>query len=317
MRVLIADDDAVSRRVLEGTLVKWGYDVVACSDGNEAWSALQSENTPRLAILDWMMPALSGVEVCQKLRQLSPEPYVYVILLTAKIEKEDFVAGLNAGADDYVAKPFDRNELKARLRAARRILDLQAELIAAREVLRVKANYDGLTNLRNRSAILDVLAREFERARRDGLSLTAIMADIDKFKDVNDTFGHVAGDAVLRDVAKRMRSSLRIYDDIGRYGGEEFLVVLPGCDESAGLHVAERIRQAIDAESMDTSEGMIPVSISLGVASTSAVDARSVEELIRFADEALYRAKEGGRNRVESAVAPVASGNGGSVSRVR
>jgi diguanylate cyclase (GGDEF)-like protein len=302
MRILIADDDAVSRRLLEAKLIRWGYDVLACRDGNEAWEALRAEDAPRLAILDWMMPGIDGVELCRKVRNEIWEPYTYIILLTALHRDEDLVTGMEAGADDYVIKPFKSNELRVRLRAGRRIIDLQNELIEARETLREKATHDPLTGLWNHEEILRILRRQLSRAGREGGDVSVIMADLDHFKKVNDTHGHMAGDAVLRMTSKRMLSVVRDYDYIGRYGGEEFLIVLPCCDAGSARDLAERLCHIIRGESMDIPEGMVPITISLGVATNGKGGKCDPGFLVQCADQALYRAKKNGRNRVEAAV---------------
>jgi len=298
---LIADDDPVSRRLLEATVVRGGYDVIVSADGFEAWRALQGKDTPLLAILDWTMPGMDGLEVCRKLRQRAREPYVYVLLLTARGRKEDVIEALEAGADDFLTKPFHPYELQARLRAGERILGLQTELIAAREALRLQAAHDGLTGLLNRAAILDILERELARTSREGTTLAILMADLDGFKLINDTYGHQAGDAVLREVAQRMRASLRSYDAIGRYGGEEFLIVLPGCDVSQAMEVAERVRASLSGHAVDIPQGGISVTSSLGVATSGDAVEVDMDSLIQAADKALYRAKHRGRNRVELA----------------
>ena len=297
MRVLIAEDDPVSRRVLQAHLTKWNYEVVVTRDGQEAWDALQAADCPNLAILDWMMPSMDGVEVVRQLRAKATSSYVYVLLLTAKGQKEDIVAGLEAGADDYLTKPFDAQELQARLRTGRRILDLQSELLAAHEALRNEATHDHLTGVWNRSGILDLLQRECARAARTKSAVSVIMADIDHFKAVNDTYGHMAGDDVLREVASRMLSSVRAYDSIGRYGGEEFVIVLPDCCASSGVQQAERLRAGVAARPVETSGVEIPLTLSLGVAATAEGHLEDYQALLRIADAALYRAKEAGRNQ--------------------
>ena len=300
MKILIAEDDAISRRLLDTILRKWGYDVVIAYNGGQAWEELQKEDAPRLAILDWMMPEMDGVEVCSKVRERTDAPYVYILLLSAKSQREDLVKGMESGADDYITKPFDANELKVRLRAGRRILDLQTQLMSAQEALRDQAARDPLTGIWNRNALFDVFRRELSRAEREGNQLAIVMLDIDHFKNLNDTHGHMAGDAVLREFTRRITASLRPYDAVGRYGGEEFLVVLPGCTVDAGMRHAERLRGLITGDSFDTSEGRHTVTCSLGVASTSSSNPKDPDSLIRAADAALYRAKRNGRNRVES-----------------
>jgi two-component system, cell cycle response regulator len=299
MKILIAEDDQVSRRLLEAHLGKWGYQVVAARDGDEAWQILTSADAPRLAILDWMMPGVDGTELCRRVRSEGQEPYTYIMLLTALNGEENLLTGMDAGADDYLTKPFRVNELRVRLRAGRRIVDLQDELIAAREALRVKAAHDPLTGLWNHEEIIGCLQRELARAVRGGKTVAAIMADIDYFKKVNDNFGHMAGDTVLRSVAEKLHLGMRSYDALGRYGGEEFLAVLPGCEEEDAVALAERLRLSICCGPMDTADGLIPVTISLGVA-VSRVGDCDAGALMRAADQALYRAKEQGRNRVET-----------------
>lgn len=301
MKILIAEDDPISRRLLEAILAKWGYDVVVTKDGSEALQALQAEDAPELAILDWMMPGMDGVEICRKIRAERKEPYKYIILLTALHRDEDLIAGMEAGADDYIAKPFKSNELKVRLRAGRRIIELQSELISARESLREKATHDLLTSLWNHEEILQMLRQELVRSKREGNYVGVIMADLDHFKKVNDTYGHMAGDAVLRLTAQKIVTAIRSYDSVGRYGGEEFLVILPGCDREYAAFIAERIRLCIGSDNMDTPEGMIPVTMSLGVAVSGKERRGDADSLVRAADLALYQAKKNGRNRVDVA----------------
>jgi two-component system cell cycle response regulator len=296
VKILVADDDAVSRRLLEVTLKKWGYDVVVAEDGDKAWEVLQREDAPQLAILDWVMPGMDGPEICREVRALGDQRYIYLLLLTAKSEKEDLVKGMEAGADDFLSKPFDAQELRARLRAGIRILELQ-------ETLRVQAMHDSLTGLWNRAATLDFLRRELNRGKRQGTPVTVVMADIDHFKRINDTHGHLAGDVVLREVAQRLSSSVRGYDVTGRFGGEEFLIVLPGCTIQDAVDKAESLRACINQEPVDTPEGPIPVTLSLGVAVRDGAVKVDPDSLLRAADAALYRAKSGGRDRVELAAA--------------
>ncbi len=298
MRILIAEDEPLLRTLLEEKLVKWGYDVVVARNGNEAWQTLQSQDAPSLAILDWLMPGMDGIEVCRKVRKEGKEPYTYIILLTSQQRDEDIVTGMEAGADDYITKPFKHNELRVRLRAGRRIIELQNELLAARGILEEKASHDALTGLWNHGEILRILDQEVAKAEREETCLSVIMADIDFFKKINDTYGHIAGDTVLRLTAQRMLSLMRSYDSTGRYGGEEFLVVLPGGDRQNAEALAERLRLSISGESMDTPEGTIPVTISLGIAVSCKGRRREANALVKAADEALYQAKERGRNRV-------------------
>ena len=302
MRILIADDSIVSRHLLEATLRKWGYEVVVAADGLEAWNVLQGENAPRLAILDWVMPGLTGPEVCNRVRESSKNKdldYTYIVLLSSKSQREDLIVGLESGADDYLTKPFDQHELKVRLRAGTRIIDLQRELVSAREELREQATKDFLTRIWNRSSILDVLQRELSRATREKRSVGVLLADLDRFKSINDTYGHFAGDAVLREFTRRMTTAMRPYDSIGRYGGEEFLMILPGCDERCAGSQAERLRQALANEPMMIGDQAHLVTCSFGATSWRPESEMSPDDLIRLADEALYAAKRKGRDCVE------------------
>jgi diguanylate cyclase (GGDEF)-like protein len=305
MKILVAEDDLVTGRMLQTYLVKWGYEVQIVTDGQQAWRILQQENAPRLALLDWMMPEMDGMSICREVRRLNIQPYIYLILLTARRYQEDVVAGLEAGADEYLTKPFDPYELRARLRAGARIVELQDSLIQAREELREQAMHDSLTHLLNRRAIMDFLVVELSRATRDRKPLSVMMVDIDHFKSVNDRFGHPAGDAVLCEVSRRLRASIRTYDNVGRFGGEEFLVVAPGSDEAPGLAQAERLRQVISSQPITVNDISIDVTVSAGVATSHELKAQHMEALLSAADKALYRAKEKGRNRVEGESSPV------------
>ena len=299
MRVLAAEDNPVLQSMLRSMLTKWGYDALTARDGDEAWRLLQAEDAPRMAILDWMMPGMDGVEVCRRVRSAGREPYQYILLLTARTESQDLVDGMEAGADDYLTKPFNAQELRVRLRAGRRILDLQEELVLAREALREQATHDGMTGLLNRTAVLEALHNEADRASREGYPLSLLIADFDHFKKVNDTHGHLAGDAVLREGARRMKSAVRRYDALGRYGGEEFLVVLSGCDSAAAHAQANRLREAIAAEPFLVGGAFLRVTCSVGVSSRVHPAISQVDALIREADLALYAAKNQGRDRVE------------------
>ena len=299
MKILIADDSLVSRHLLEATLRKWGYEVTVACDGEEALALLQKDDAPALAILDWMMPGMTGLEVCRQVRARAQEPYTYILLLTSKSQKEDLIEGMEAGADDYITKPFDQNELQVRLRAAIRLVDLQAELLSAREALREQATKDSLTHLWNRSSIFDILCRELARAQRERTSVGVVMVDLDHFKSINDNYGHFAGDAVLCEAAHRMQSAIRQYDSVGRYGGEEFLILLTGCDEEASWAQAERLRKQLTQVQMPLQDSSIGITASFGVTTALPGQSWTPEELIHKADEALYLAKRRGRNRVE------------------
>lgn len=295
MKILIAEDDAISRRLLEVTLQKWGYDVIVTSDGNEALEQLLKPDPPRLAILDWMMPGIDGIHICQEVRNRVKEPYIYILLLTAKGRKQDVIEGMTAGADDYITKPFDANELKVCLNAGNRILNLQAELLVAQDTLRRQATRDPLTKLPNRLLFGDRLARSLSHARRQGDMVAVAFFDLDHFKLINDTLGHSAGDGLLNSVAKRLSTSLREVDTIARMGGDEFTVVATGLTSPKQAElVAQRIL-AVFTKPFEVDGNEIFVTPSIGV-SVYPIDGTDAETLVKKADTAMYHAKEYGRN---------------------
>jgi two-component system, cell cycle response regulator len=295
-RVLVAEDDAMFRRILQSWLENWGYGVTVAEDGARAWKILQQEPPPQILILDWMMPEMNGLELCRKVREQNRVPYQYILLATAKDAKQDLVRGLEAGADDYLTKPLDRSELQARLRACNRILTLQDHQMQAHEQLRFQAAHDLLTGTWNRGAILETLHRELERAARAESAVGILLLDVDHFKTVNDTHGHLTGDGVLREVTQRIIKAARAYDSVGRYGGEEFLIVLPGCSRGQIQQSGERIRSAVDCGPILVNGSEVPVTVSIGAA-VATRGTTSETEMLAAADAALYRAKEIGRNR--------------------
>ena len=299
MKILVVDDDPLTLHMVVYRLRQWGHEVVSCTDGDSAWKELEGGMAPNVAILDWMMPGMDGPDLCQKIRARTDCPYVYVVLLTGRNNPEDRIAGLDAGADDYLTKPFHLGELEARLRAGKRIVDLQNELISARETLRIQAMQDPLTQILNHGAILEMLLGEINRAHREVQPISLILADLDGFKNVNDTYGHVVGDQVLIEVARRMRNCLRSYDAIGRYGGEEFLVVLPNSDDSQAIQLAERIQVSISSEPFRSHHVDLTVTVSQGVTTWREPDSIPIERLIHAVDQALYQVKNSGRNGVE------------------
>lgn len=293
---LVAEDDPMYRRLLQNRLENWGYRVITVNDGAEAWDILQQPKPPALLILDWMMPGTDGLELCRRIRQKQDDPYQYILLLTGKDDKQDLIEGLNAGADDYLTKPFDIGELRARLRAGRRILSLQRELIQSREALRFDATHDALTGVWSRGAILHLLEAEIQRGARVQASLGVLMIDLDHFKNVNDTYGHLAGDEVLKEAACRIGRAVRSYDFVGRYGGEEFLAILTNCTLDDLRVVAERIRTAVADFPIAANNEVLKATVSIGaiVTSTQYRD----QDFLAAADSALYAAKRSGRNRV-------------------
>lgn len=304
--ILVADDDPVARFMLQSLLTKWGYKVIPATDGLEAARILESPGAPQLALLDWMMPGLEGPEVCRHVRSQAERPYFYILLVSARNQRGDILHGLESGADDYLTKPFDAEELRARLLVGRRILDLQNNLIATREELRFKATHDALTGVANRATALEAINRERSRQFREGSSFGVILIDVDHFKRVNDGCGHLAGDVVLQTIAERITACVRPYDTVGRYGGEEFLVVIPLSDSAGTMTIAERIRTRIAATPVETDCGGLDVTVSCGIACSRGNTPIEPRALLYLADEALYRAKNLGRNRCEFAtVVPV------------
>lgn len=293
MKVLIADDDALSRKILEDCLSKWGYDIEMANNGHEAWGIMENNDRPNMAVLDWMMPGMDGVEICRRLRRLTLPNYVYVILLTARSKREDVINGLESGADDYIIKPFNPEELKSRLKIGRRIIELE------HRILRL-ASTDYLTGLLNRRAFLERLERELNRCEREFSNVGIIIIDIDHFKKVNDNYGHQVGDMVLQEFSSTLVKLCRVYDFIGRYGGEEFIVCLPGADKWNTYQIAERIRSTIENAEilLPDKKNSVSVTASFGIASVEPGQVKSADRLINEADEALYQAKDQGRNRI-------------------
>jgi diguanylate cyclase (GGDEF)-like protein len=297
VKILVAEDHISLRTMLETVLAKWGFEVISVCNGEEALTQLQEPNAPKMALLDWMMPGMDGPEVCRRIRELLPTGLPYLILLTARSDKGDIVRGLRAGADDYIAKPYDSRELLARLEVGRRMVELQQQLHTAMENLVQQALTDPLTLAPNRRSILETLEREVSRAGRNGSVFWVSMLDIDRFKTVNDRLGHLNGDAVLRECVRRVQSVLRPYDSIGRLGGEEFLIVLPTPGSACPLSAFERVRQVMAETPFEVGGKKLTVTVSQGIAAWTPGD--RVDDLLSKADEALYRAKRNGRNRVE------------------
>ena len=299
MKILIADDDAVSRRLMERMLQQSGYEVLTAENGRMAAIELAKPNGPRLALIDWMMPELDGLGVCREVRSRHDESYVYILLLTSKESSGDVVMGLEAGADDYLTKPCHPGELRARLHTGRRILQLEDKLVEAREEMRFKATHDVLTSLWDRGAVLTLLRSELNRSVREGTEVSILLCDVDHFKRINDTYGHPVGDEVLREISVRLQNAVRSHDAVGRYGGEEFLVVLSNCGAVYSQERSEQVRSAIGDRPIITKEGPITVTMSIGVATIlNWSQSKAIEPFLRETDAALYRAKAAGRNQV-------------------
>lgn len=307
MRILVADDGPVSLRMMERTLQQTGYEVVAAQDGRQAARLLREPGGPRLALIDWMMPHLDGPGVCREVRSRQSGPYVYILLLTAKQSHQDIVRGLKAGADDYLTKPCHPAELHARLHTGRRILQLEDKLVEAREAMRFKATHDALTSLWDRGATLSLLRSELSRSVREHRAVSLLLCDIDHFKKINDRHGHLTGDEVLKEVSTRLLDAVRAHDAVGRYGGEEFLIVLSGCGADDLQERAEQVRQAIGSSPCLTVSGPISVALSIGaITIENWHPSFPIEPYLKQADVALYRAKAAGRDRVAYAKLPAA-----------
>jgi diguanylate cyclase (GGDEF)-like protein len=290
MRILIAEDDLVTARLLRALLDSWGFEVVTVTDGVSALAVLQTPDAPRLAILDWMMPGLDGPEVCRRARAYRPGVPMYLILVTSREARRDVVAGLDAGADDYVVKPPDPEELRSRLKAGIRVLAMEHHFERV-------AMVDSLTELPNRRGLDDAFARQLMRSLREQQPVSLLMVDVDHFKKLNDTHGHLIGDDVLKRLARILRHNVRPHDLVARYGGEEFALLLPNTDIDTAMMIGERLLTAIgNPATEDASRHLPTATVSIGV--SAARSSISLSELISQADAALYRAKQGGRNRV-------------------
>ncbi len=298
MKVLIAEDEIVTRHMLEKSVTDMGFEVVACEDGNDAWKIIQSEDAPHLLILDWMMPGIDGMEICRRVREQAREPYTFILLLTSKGEQEDFVKGMEAGADDYVIKPFNHNDLRVRLKAGKRIIELNEELLSVRDNFENQATHDKLTGLYNRNYMVEILEKEFSRALRYQNDLSCLLLDLDHFKDVNDTFGHAFGDLVLREFAAGLEQNIRKSDTPIRYGGEEFMVLLPNTGIAGAQKIAEKIRASSEKKKYDDGHNSITVTVSIGISSIKQHQLIESKEMMACADKALYRSKAEGRNRI-------------------
>ena len=300
--ILVAEDNPVSGKMLEKILVKAGHKVIFAENGRIAMEKFNNKFCP-VIITDWMMPEMNGPELCKAIRAGDHQGYVYIILVTANNDKQEIVTGLEAGADDYITKPYNHAELIARLNTGIRFLKLEESLKKANEEIRILSITDLLTGSYNRTFISQHLPKELKRAIRYNRALSVIFCDIDHFKRINDTFGHSAGDQVLKEFVRILSDSIRTdVDWIGRYGGEEFLVVLPETDIHGACSLAERFRKKVEAMVTITMGETISITASFGVAGLNretAYEAGAYEELINAADQYLYQAKNEGRNMVK------------------
>ncbi len=312
--ILIAEDDPAYYTVLDGMVKRWGYDTVWAKNGKEALEILKKPDSPQLAILDWMLPGLEGVEVCRILKESFADElkkflnfsfeendkyrpkYIYTIILTAKSEPEDLVYALEKGADDYIVKPFNAPELQARIRMGFRVIELYNQFISAQMKLKKLATCDYLTGVFNRMAILQRVQEEIYKCNRDGGVFSIILLDIDKFKTINDTYGHLVGDKVLIQFTKLVQSVLRKYDKLGRIGGEEFLIFLLNCNNNEAYRISERIRKTLENSPVRVDDIELKVTASFGVSSWDPKIHKNLDDLLKAADKAVYEAKERGGN---------------------
>jgi len=292
-KVLIAEDDRDARKLLRDFLENLSFEIYETSNGTDALDIIEKEEIS-MVLLDWVMPGIEGIEVCRKIRDLDINRYIYIIMVTGKSEKKDIMAGLHVRADDYVVKPFRFQELKVRIMSCERILKLEKRLREAHEKLYELSVYDSLTGVFNRATILEKFSQELERGQRIGHEVSIIFADIDDFKSINDKFGHLIGDEVLKEIADILSENCRNYDFVGRYGGEEFVIIVPGLKSDCACSVAERMRKAVCENPVHVANMEIPVTLSLGVASSK--ESGDTKEIIGLADKALYEAKKSGKN---------------------
>jgi len=295
MKILIADDDYAFRTMLANLLRKLGHETVEALDGQEACDIMRQEDAPHLAILDWMMPVMEGPEVVRQIRRIETETPPYIIMLTGKSGKKELVAGLDAGADDYLSKPFNHEELRTRIEVGRRIVEIQASLVKSRQAMEHQANHDPLTGMLNRRAILEQLRKELARSYSNTELLAVGMCDIDSFKLINDTYGHQTGDDVLCAFARILKESIREYDSAGRIGGEEFLVIMPMKPGAHYPSACEQLCSRVADSKNSTRPQVLSITISIGFIQATA--GSKVDEILEKTDKAMYLAKQGGRNR--------------------
>lgn len=301
MKVLIAEDDPSANLLLKRLLFSWGFSIITAFDGTKAWEILQEEDVPQIAILDWMMPGMDGLEVCSRIREREKgrEQYTYVIMLTGRSDKEDIVTGIDAGADDYIIKPFHKMELRARLQTGQRIIELQTACRTANKKLLIMSRLDPLTGALSRSAMLDDLDLAMYRSKRDKKSLSISLVDIDKLKEMNERHGRSAGDQILQDSVRKINACTRRTDCLGRFGGDELLVIMLGTDVDTGMTICHRIKKAIAEKKIVINDQSFPVTVSQSLAVWDGK--ASIEEFIASAEHALLVTKTHGRNRVTKA----------------
>ncbi len=293
--ILIIEDDKDSRELLKIYLKKWNYNIFEALDPDIAINKITEHNI-QLALIDWVLDEVSGLEICNTIRKKLKDKYIYIIMITGKKTKDDVVEALREGADDYLIKPFNFEELRVRIEAGERIINYQNHLKNNYIKLYEASLIDTLTKIYNRKTILDKLNSEFQRAKRLNNNLSVIMCDIDYFKKINDSYGHIIGDKILENIGEILKTNLRLYDSAGRYGGEEFLLILPDTDTNTAYKVADRIKKYLENNHLKVGKFSIPVTMSFGISSSSGK--KSISELIDNADKQLYKAKRAGRNRI-------------------
>ena len=296
INILIAEDEPVSCRILSSLLDKWGFGVITADNGIDALEYLEKDRSIRIALIDWNMPQLTGPDVCKKIKELYPENPPYLIMLTAKTEKTSIILGLESGADDYITKPYDSGELRARIRVGERMTELQTRLIDTGKKLEYEASHDSLTAVYNRKTVMELLDKEHSRAERQNTAFSIALIDIDDFKMINDKYGHQTGDEILSGLVSLINDTLRNYDIVGRYGGEEFLIVLPETDAGTGFQVLERMAESIRKNPVKTRSGNLIITVSAGLCGYS--PGINADKMISIADTAMYEAKRLGKDRV-------------------
>lgn len=291
MDILIVDDDPITRLALCAAVEEWSFVPIVADSAEDALQILSSDTPPHLLIIDWSMPGMSGVELCKKLRARPDGQFFYILMVTGKDGNDAVVEAMESGADDFLSKPFDPRILKVRLGAGSRIVRLE-------QTLNQLASRDSLTQCWNRRMIDELMTSAIAESSRKGTPLTLMVIDIDHFKKVNDTYGHASGDIALKHTVELLNQNLREYDQVGRYGGEEFVVLLPSTDKDSAWGIAERIRSSIQFSPAVISDSeSIPLTVSIGIAETHHGDETPLS-LFERGDKALYTAKQSGRNRV-------------------
>ncbi len=300
MQVLIADDERIPRTLLTRMVQGWGYDAIEADSGETAWEILNQPDPPRIAIIDWVMPVMNGVEICNGLQNRADAPLIYTILLTSKTDEASLVFALEQGAHDFLTKPASPAELRARLLVGKRFIRADDRLNESLVRMEQMATTDALTGIANRRHFFQLAERELSRAQRKNSPIALMMIDVDHFKEINDNHGHAAGDAALRHLVATCQLGLRRSDIIARFGGDEFVILLPDCDTEMAKQTAERLKEAVCATPVQEQEKQFEIHVTIGITTTTKnnLPRDTITTLLRLADEALYEAKAAGRNRI-------------------